>query len=88
MKSRSARLIGALLLAALIPLLSACGGADMVVIATTADYHPFNFTNDEGEIDGLERELGDELCQRANLQCEWVLSELGNDDSRPRGGKV
>ena len=75
MKSRSARLIGALLLAALIPLLSACGGADMVVIATTADYHPFNFVNDEGEIDGLERELGDELCQRADLQCEWVLND-------------
>ena len=75
MKGRSTRLICALLLAAIIPLLAACGGPDTVVIATTADYHPFNFVNDEGEIDGLERELGDELCQRAGLQCEWVLND-------------
>ena len=75
MKARFTSLIGALLLAALIPLLAACGGADTVVIATTADYHPFNFINDEGEIDGFERELCDELCQRAGLQCEWVLTE-------------
>ena len=58
LKGRFTSLIGALLLAALIPLLAACGGPDTVVIATTADYHPFNFINDEGEIDGLERELG------------------------------
>ena len=75
MKGWFTSLLTALLLAALIPLLAACGGADMVVIATTADYHPFNFIDDEGEIGGLERELGDELCQRADLQCEWVLND-------------
>lgn len=75
MKGRSTSLIEALLLAALIPLLAACGGLDSVVIATTDDYHPFNFINDDGEIDGLERELGDELCQRADLECEWVLND-------------
>ncbi len=56
-------------------LLTTCGGADKVVIATTGDYHPFNFVNDEDEIEGLERELGDELCRRADLECEWILSE-------------
>ena len=66
----------ALLLAvALIPLLAGCRGADTVVIATGGDYHPFDFINDEGEIDGLERELGDELCRRADLECEWVLND-------------
>ncbi len=58
MRGRFTSLVATLLLAALIPLLAACGAADMVVIATTADYHPFNFIDDEGEIDGLERELG------------------------------
>ena len=57
------------------PLLAACGGADAVVIATVGNYHPFDFINDEGEIDGLERDLGDELCRRADLECEWVLNE-------------
>ena len=66
----------ALLLAAVLVLLpAACGGADTVTIATVGDYHPFDFINDEGEIDGLERELGDELCRRADLTCEWVLND-------------
>lgn len=66
----------ALLLAvALIPLLVGCREVDTVVIATVGNYHPFDFINDEGEIDGLERELGDELCRRADLACEWVLND-------------
>ena len=36
---------------------------------------PYNFINDEGEVDGFERELGDELCQRAGLDCTWVTNE-------------
>ena len=63
------------LAAAIASLASACGGADRAVIATTGDYHPFNFVNDAGEIDGLERELGDELCRRADLECEWMVSD-------------
>ncbi len=59
----------------LLALSLACGGPETVVIATTADYHPFNFTNDDGEIGGLEREMGDELCRRAGLECEWVVNE-------------
>ena len=64
-----------LLAAAIVSLASACGGADRAVIATTGDYHPFNFVNDDGEIEGLERELGDELCRRADLECEWMVSD-------------
>ena len=45
------------------------------MIATIGSYHPFDFINDEGEIDGLERELGDELCRRAGLECRWVLND-------------
>ena len=63
------------LLAVVLLLLPACGGADPVTIATGGDYHPFNFVNDQGEIDGLERELGDELCRRAGLQCRWELND-------------
>ena len=55
--------------------LAGCGRADTAVIATDGNYHPFNFINDEGEIDGLERELGDELCERADLECEWVQND-------------
>ena len=74
-KSRSIFALSALFLVAVLMLPTACGGADKVVIATIGNYHPFDFVNDEGEIDGLERELGDELCRRAGLECEWVLNE-------------
>ena len=75
MKARFAQVLGAISLVALAPLLAGCGGAEPVVIATVGNYHPFDFINDEGEIDGLERELGDELCRRADLECEWILWE-------------
>jgi polar amino acid transport system substrate-binding protein len=44
-------------------------------LGTEGAYPPYNFLNDAGEIDGFERELGDELCKRAELTCEWVTNE-------------
>ena len=46
--------------------------ADTIRMGTEGAYPPYNFINDNGEIDGFERDLGDELCERANLDCEWV----------------
>ncbi|ASP22907.1 amino acid ABC transporter substrate-binding protein [Antarctobacter heliothermus] len=47
----------------------------VVRMGTEGAYAPFNFINDAGEVDGFERELGDELCARAELTCEWVTNE-------------
>ncbi|MFY2826122.1 transporter substrate-binding domain-containing protein [Ruegeria sp. MALMAid1280] len=49
--------------------------ADTIRLGTEGAYAPWNFVNDAGEIDGFERELGDELCKRANLDCEWVKND-------------
>ncbi len=49
--------------------------ADTVRMGTEGAYPPYNFINDKGEVDGFERELGDELCKRAGLTCEWVTNE-------------
>ncbi len=49
--------------------------ADTVRMGTEGAYPPYNFINDAGEIDGFEREVGDELCKRANLDCEWVKND-------------
>lgn len=48
---------------------------DVVRMGTEGAYPPYNFINDAGEVDGFERELGDELCARAGLTCEWVTNE-------------
>ena len=48
---------------------------DVVRLGTEGAYPPYNFINDSGEVDGFERELGDELCARAELTCEWVTNE-------------
>ena len=56
----------------------AAGGAfaqDTVRMGTEGAYPPYNFINDSGEIDGFERELGDELCRRAGLTCTWVTND-------------
>ena len=49
--------------------------ADTVRLGTEGAYPPYNFINDAGEVDGFERELGDELCARAELTCEWVTND-------------
>ena len=49
--------------------------ADTVRMGTEGAYPPYNFINDKGEVDGFERELGDELCRRAELTCEWVKND-------------
>lgn len=54
----------------------ACGeDPNAVRMGTEGAYPPYNFINDEGEVDGFERELGDELCRRADLECTWVTNE-------------
>ena len=60
----------------LVSLCLACsGGADKVTMGTEGAYPPYSFINDAGEVDGFERELGDELCRRADLECTWVTNE-------------
>ena len=48
---------------------------DVVRLGTEGAYPPWNFINDAGEVDGFERDLGDELCKRAELNCEWVTND-------------
>ena len=51
------------------------GSHSVVRMGTEGAYAPWNFVNDAGGIDGFERELGDELCKRAELTCEWVKND-------------
>jgi polar amino acid transport system substrate-binding protein len=68
----------------------AAAAQDVVRMGTEGAYPPYNFINDNGEVDGFERDLGDEICMRAELTCEWVTNDWdsiiphltsGNDDT-------
>lgn len=51
------------------------GSHSVVRMGTEGAYPPYNFIDDNGEVAGFERELGDELCARAELTCEWVIND-------------
>ncbi len=60
---------------ALVAGMALADGHSVVRMGTEGAYPPWNYINDAGEVDGFERELGDELCARAGLTCEWVTNE-------------
>ena len=64
-----------LLASALLALGAGFASAQTVRLGTEGAYPPYNFINDAGEIDGFERKVGDELCKRAALTCEWTTNE-------------
>ena len=51
------------------------GHGKTIRLGTEGAYPPYNFLDDNGEVAGFEREVGDELCVRAELTCEWVTNE-------------
>jgi len=65
-----------ILLAAAATLIAGTASAqDVVRMGTEGAYPPYNFIDDDGEVAGYERELGDLLCERAGLTCEWVTND-------------
>ena len=64
-----------ILSAALLALTAGGACAQTIRMGTEGAYPPYNFINDKGEVDGFERQLGDELCKRASLTCEWVQND-------------
>ena len=61
--------------ATLVSTMAMADGHSVVRLGTEGAYPPWNFINDAGEVDGFEREVGDALCTRAELTCEWVVNE-------------
>lgn len=47
----------------------------VVRMGTEGAYPPFNYINEANELVGFEIDLGNELCIRAELNCEWVIND-------------
>ncbi len=48
---------------------------DPVRMGTEGAYPPYNYIDDDGNLAGFEIVLGNELCARSNLICEWVKND-------------
>lgn len=49
--------------------------AEKVRIASEGAYAPWNYMDDSGKLAGFEIDLGNDLCERAGLECSWVVNE-------------
>ena len=61
--------------AAAVLVLTGAASAQTVRLGTEGAYAPWNFLDDNGNVAGFEIDLGNELCNRASLTCEWVVNE-------------
>lgn len=64
-----------ILAAAIAVALSSAASAQTVRLGTEGAYAPWNFIDDSGKLAGFEIDLGNELCKRAALECEFVANE-------------
>lgn len=48
---------------------------EKIRIGTEGAYPPFNYVDNEGKVQGFEIDLGNALCKRMKLDCEWVVQD-------------
>jgi len=60
---------------AMLALSAGVASAQVVRIGTEGAYPPFNFINEANQLIGFEIDLGNAICERAGLTCEWVIND-------------
>ncbi|MBC7146669.1 MAG: transporter substrate-binding domain-containing protein [Thioclava marina] len=64
-----------ILTAAILGLTAGVAAAETVRMGTEGAYPPYNYIDDNGQVAGFERELGDKLCEMEGLTCTWVTND-------------
>lgn len=59
----------------LLPLHNGLGAAENLRIGTDGGAEPWTFTNAAGELIGFDIDVGNEVCARMKVQCEWVVTD-------------
>jgi lysine-arginine-ornithine-binding protein len=68
--------IGVALAALWMAAVAGSAAAETLKVATEASFPPFSKTEADGRITGFEIDLGNAVCERAQLQCEWVKQDF------------
>ena len=71
----------------LLAMVISCANPPPVSIGAEGAYPPFGYLNDAGELEGFEIDLGNELCQRAGLECVWVTNDWDSMITNLRAGR-
>jgi polar amino acid transport system substrate-binding protein len=49
---------------------------ETTVIGTTGDFPPFTHLDAQGQVEGLDPDIGNELCRRLALTCRWEVTDF------------
>lgn len=63
------------LIAATAPAALAQDLPDTLTIGTEGAYPPFNYLDSEGNPQGFEIDLANEMCNRLEIECNWILQD-------------
>lgn len=53
---------------------ASASNAAIIRFGSVADFEPYNYLDDDGELRGFEADLAVLICARASLNCEWALA--------------
>jgi polar amino acid transport system substrate-binding protein len=64
-----------ILAAAALVALTGAVQAQTVRFGVEAAYPPYNYMDEAGNVGGFDVDVGNEICKRAGMECEWVVNE-------------
>ena len=83
----AAGLVLAIIIAVVLLASGACSGGRTLVIATSTDYPPFSFVDEQGHPAGFDYQYGNMLCEVLDAKCEWRTGPFEQVFERTRQGE-
>ncbi len=59
----------------MMPMQNVVSAAESLRIGTDGGAEPWTFTNSAGELIGFDIDVGNEVCARMEVECEWIITD-------------